>query len=93
MRAERGADGAKELIIEPIDDADEIDATEKKEDTNLSEIPKGEGQETADETQSQAEKLAEGGNELYETFLKNEIGVPNPYMFQSERANVYFGNI
>lgn len=71
---------AEGLIMEPIDDADEIDAAEKKDDTNLPEIPDGVGQETVDEAQPQAEKMADGGNALYEAFLKNEIGVPNPYV-------------
>ncbi len=72
------------LIIERIDGAD--DAPEKKENSGSTERAETEGQTASDEqemlpdSQEQAEDVSEAGNPLYEAFLKNEIGVANPYV-------------
>ncbi len=62
------------------------DAPEKKENSGSTERAETEGQTASDEqemlpdSQEQAEDVSEAGNPLYEAFLKNEIGVANPYV-------------
>lgn len=75
---------SEKLMIEPIDDADEVQKTQGVDlaDTDSAENI-GEERPTvdgADEIDAAEKKDDTNLPELYEAFLKNEIGVPNPYV-------------
>ncbi len=72
------------LIIERIDDAGEVQETETADLAESagevqSATPKDDASEKR-ENSGQTESVSDAGNPLYEAFLKNEIGVANPYV-------------
>lgn len=72
------------LIIERIDDAGEVQETETADPAESagevqSATPKDDASEKR-ENSGQTESVSDAGNPLYEAFLKNEIGVANPYV-------------
>lgn len=72
------------LIIERIDDAGEVQETETADPAESagevqSATPKDDVSEKR-ENSDQTESASDAGNPLYESFLKNEIGVANPYV-------------
>ncbi len=72
------------LIIERIDDAGEVQETETADPAESagevqSATPKDDASEKR-ENSGQTESASDAGNPLYEAFLKNEIGVANPYV-------------
>lgn len=62
------------------------DAPEKRENSGQTESAEKERQEASDDqemipdSQEQTKEVLDAGNPLYEAFLKNEIGVANPYV-------------
>lgn len=72
------------LIIERIDDVGEVQETETADPAESagevqSATPKDDASEKG-ENSGQTESASDAGNPLYEAFLKNEIGVANPYV-------------
>lgn len=72
------------LIIERIDDVGEVQETETADPAESagevqSATPKDDASEKR-ENSGQTESASDAGNPLYEAFLKNEIGVANPYV-------------
>ena len=78
-------DAAESTKEEPSASA-EGDAPETRDNINPAETPKEEGKAVSDEQeaiqnqQSQTKESTDAGNSLYESFLKNEISVANPYV-------------
>lgn len=67
-----------QLIIERIDDEEELPKPQSADPAKMPEIA-GEDAPEADE-KAQTEEVTDAGMAQYEAFLKNEIGVANPYV-------------